>query len=243
MLPTSALATHAASTTSPSYLHIPTMQVVSALAEEGWAVSSASEAKVRKPERKGFQRHILRFRNAENPIIIGGSVAELLMINSHDGTGAFVFGAGLFRFACCNGLIVSDGDFQWARLRHTGSLDAAICAAMDVADNLGSMVPRIQQMEAKEMTYIQRADFAQKAIGLRFAHEALHPQQVLECRREEDDRGTLWSTYNTVQENLVKGGMHGLSSKGQRRKISQIRGAARDLQLNSRLWDLAASYL
>ncbi|CAM7770209.1 UPF0380 protein yubP [Phytobacter diazotrophicus] len=40
------------------------------------------------------------------------------------------------------------------------------------------------------------------------------PEKILVPRRYEDKQTDLWTTYNTVQENLIKGGLRGRTAKG-----------------------------
>lgn len=241
-LPTAALATSHREGLSPNYTHVPTMDIVDALGQEGWVVSQGHQVRTRDEARKGFQKHILRFRQAENPIEVAGSIVELVLGNSHDGGGAVFVGGGFYRIVCCNGLMVSDGEFQWFRHRHTGSLLEIMDGALTVADNLTKMVPVVARMKARELSDDQRLELASRAVDLRFGRPALDARTALLPRRTEDDRGDLWSTYNVLQENLVRGGMMGISRSAKPRKISAIRGALADMKLNTGLWSLAESY-
>lgn len=243
MIPVSALATSHMEGLSSNYIHVPTMDIVEALGQEGWAVSHGHESRTRIEARKGFQKHILRFRQVENPIEVAGSVVELVLGNSHDGAGSVFIGGGFYRIICCNGLVVSDGEFQWFRHSHLGSLGEIMDGAMKVAANMTRMVPLVEKMRAKELSDDQRLELASRAVELRFGRPALDARTALLPRRTEDDRGDLWSTYNVLQENLVRGGMMGISRSAKPRKISAIRGAESDLRLNAGLWSLAESYV
>lgn len=242
-LPLSALATSHKEGLSSNYTHVPTMDIVDALGQEGWVVSHGHEVRTRDESRKGFQKHILRFRQAENPIEVAGSVVELVLGNSHDGGGSVFIGGGFYRIVCCNGLMVSDGEFQWFRHRHTGSLLEIMDGALTVADNMTKMVPLVERMKAKELSPGQRLELAGRAVDLRFGRPALDARTALLPRRYEDAGGDLWSTYNVLQENLVRGGMMGISRSAKPRRISAIRGAESDLRLNTGLWALAESYV
>ena len=99
---------------SKHYTHIPTERVIDDMNLLGWDVIDAKEVKARKNSTKGYQKHLLTFRN--NDIVINGDdgdtvYPQILLTNSHDGKNAFTFTAGLFRLICENGLVVADQRF------------------------------------------------------------------------------------------------------------------------------------
>lgn len=85
------------------------------LREEGWNPVNVQEAGTRKDERKGFQKHLIRFRHPE--LVIGDEAIEAVLINSHDRSCAYQFLTGVFRFICSNGMIVGD-TFERVSVRH-----------------------------------------------------------------------------------------------------------------------------
>lgn len=62
-------------------------------------------------------------------------------------------------------------------------------------------------------------------------------------RRPEDASATLWSALNRVQESLVRGGLTRRTASGRLTRMRRITATREDLQLNSRLWDLAMEVL
>ena len=83
------------------YIQTPTSRVVEDLMSLGWQVTKAQEVKARKG--KGFQKHMIVFRNPE--IMIKGkdgddSFPQILLTNSHDGKAAFNFRVGI-KVATC----------------------------------------------------------------------------------------------------------------------------------------------
>jgi hypothetical protein len=63
--------------------------------------------------------------------------------------------------------------------------------------------------------------------------------QVLTPRRFDDRGSDLWSTFNRIQENLVKGGLNGRSAQGRRQRTRPVQGIDQNLRLNRALWMLA----
>ena len=54
----------------------------------------------------------------------------------------------------------------------------------------------------------------------------------------------LWTTYQRVQENLIKGGLSGRNAKGRRRTHARaVRGIDGDVKLNRALWVMAETML
>ena len=104
----SVFTTTKASHLTDKYVQTPTSRVVEDLMNLGWQVTKAQEVKSRKY--KGFQKHLIVFRNPE--IMIKGkdgddSFPQILLTNSHDGKAAFNFRVGIFRLVCSNGLVIS----------------------------------------------------------------------------------------------------------------------------------------
>jgi hypothetical protein len=73
---------------------------------------------------------------------------------------------------------------------------------------------------------------------------------LLEARRYADKGNDLWRTWNVVQENLLKGGMHDTDRRREAR-LSDLRApsAPREvvainerIRINRSLWDLAENF-
>ena len=108
---------------SKHYTHIPTSKVINDMRTLGWDVVDAKEVKARKNSTKGFQKHLVVFRNPDVQIDgKGGDTVfpQVLLTNSHDGKNAFTFTAGLFRMICENGLVISTTQFEDVKMRHMG---------------------------------------------------------------------------------------------------------------------------
>jgi len=96
---------------SESYHQFPTSVVVEDLIQLGWFPVQAVQVKVRKDKNRGFQKHMVKFRNPNITITGNGSnevemYPEILITNSHDGKNIFKFTCGIFRLVCENELII-----------------------------------------------------------------------------------------------------------------------------------------
>src|SRR5690606_11049197 len=96
-----------------------------------------------------------------------------------------------------------------------------------------------------------RVEFAQRAAGLRWqegspVRQALTPDKLLAPRRHGDAAVDLWTTFNVVQEQLLRGGDRYLSrSVGyglRRNRTRPVGGLAEGQKLNKALWALAGEF-
>ena len=67
--------------------------------------------------------------------------------------------------------------------------------------------------------------------------------QILSARRWQDESSDLWTTYQRIQENLIKGGLPGRTTKGKRAHTRAVKGIDGDVKLNRALWVMAESLL
>ncbi len=86
---------------------------------------------------------------------------------------------------------------------------------------------------------------AHAALTYRFGeeHQPVTPMQILTPRRYEDNTPDLWTTYQRIQENLIKGGLSGRTVKGQRARTRAVNGIDWDVKLNRALWVMAENML
>ena len=64
-------------------------------------------------------------------------------------------------------------------------------------------------------------------------------RQILLPRRPDDGQGDLWTKFNVVQENLMRGGQRGRASSGKRVTTRPVQSIDKNVQLNKALWILA----
>ena len=73
-------------------------------------------------------------------------------------------------------------------------------------------------------------------------HSPITAQQIIHPRRWEDNRSDLWTTFNRVQENVIRGGIRGKSAKGKTTRTREVTGIDGDIKLNQALWKLAEEF-
>jgi len=235
----SVFTTEKASHLSDKYVQTPTSRVVEDLMNLGWEVTKVQEVRSRKY--KGFQKHLVVFRNPD--IMIKGengddSFPQILLTNSHDGKAAFNFRVGIFRLVCSNGLVISDADFNNVSIRHINyTFESLQTKINEIIAKLPGLVNKINVFKAKTLTEIEMNDFATKASQLR-TKKTVNIMDVLSATRTEDQGNDLWVVFNRVQEKILGGSY---TSGG--RKARSVKNFQKDIQLNEQLFELAESYL
>ena len=223
------------------YIQTPTSRVVEDLMALGWEVTKAQEVKARKG--KGFQKHLVVFRNPD--IMIKGkdgddAFPQILLTNSHDGKAAFNFRVGIFRLVCSNGLVISDADFSNVSIRHMNYTFETLQSKIgEVIAKLPGLVAKINLFKSTQLSETAMIEFATKAIALR-NKETVNIMEVLRVDRDADNGDYLWSVFNRVQEKIINGG-YGYGRKS--RKARSIKNFQQDIKLNEELFELADTYL
>ena len=238
------------SDTSDKYTHIPTDQIISDMELLGWGVVDAKQVKARKNQ--GFQKHLLVFRN--NEVVITGDdgdtvFPQILLTNSHDGKNAFSFQAGLFRMVCENGLVVSTKDFAKISIRHMGhDFETLQETIKGMVEQLPLTVDSMNKLRETELSQEVALEFARKAVEVRFGDKTdtnniqVDLEELLTPTRVEDKGNDLWSIFNVVQEKIMDGGFN-YTFGSKVRKTRRIKNFKQDMELNSKLFDLALEYV
>lgn len=229
---------------SSKYTFIPTIDIVDALSKQGFTPAKVMESRTRKAEKAGFAKHMIRFRNSDILPQKGDLIPEIVLTNSHDGSSAFQISAGLYRLVCSNGLTVGN-DQMMVRQRHSGRIDDIIEGVFSVIDEMPAVLETAKEWQGINLTDPQRIAFARSALPLRWdggenENYPVSPERLLMPRRPADNSADLWTTFNVVQEKLIKGGVRMQSSDGRRRNSRTIKSVSEDQRLNKSLWKLAS---
>ena len=235
---------------SSKYTHIPTERVIDDMELLGWKPIEAKEVKARKLSTRGFQKHLLVFRNDD--VVINGKdgdtvFPQILLTNSHDGKDAFTFQAGLYRLVCENGLVIADTQFEDVKMRHMGyTFEDLQVLIKEMVEKLPLTVESMNQMKAKELEQEQILAFAKEAINTRFTEKEVNRIKIdwdafIEPVRKEDEGNDLWSVFNVVQEKLIEGDFD-YTIGGKARKAREIKNFKQDMKINKELFELALDY-
>ena len=236
----SVLAQEAHESRGERYTFIPTIEVLDGLRREGFQPFEVRQTRVRDQSKREHTKHLVRLRH-ESSITSLEEVPEIILLNSHDGSSSYQLLSGFFRFVCSNGLIAGDvcNDI---RVRHSGNVvDDVIEGAVRVLDNVEEIAGRIDTYKSITLAPEEAVVFANAALSLRWDEDKAPVQadQVLRTRRWADNKPDLWTTFNRVQENLLKGGLAGRSTTGRRSTTRAVGGVNENVKLNRALWSLA----
>ncbi|PHM37645.1 hypothetical protein Xmau_03863 [Xenorhabdus mauleonii] len=223
---------------SERYTYIPTVELLDGLRKEGFQPFYACQTKVRDDERRGHARHMLRLRR-EGEILLD-DVPEIILVNSHDGSSSYQMIPGIFRFVCNNGLVCGE-TFGDIRVPHKGDVVGQVIeGAYTVVDMFGKIKDSRDEMKDIQLGKGAQMAFAESVLEYKYDnHVPVLPQDILEPRRREDNKNDLWTTYQRVQENIIKGGVRGKTVQGKKTRTRSVNGITGDIKLNNAMWSLA----
>ncbi len=225
---------------SSRYTYIPTINVLSGLRNEGFQPFMACQTRVRDDAKREHTKHMLRLRHADQ--IAGREANEIVLLNSHDGTSSYQMLAGMFRFVCSNGMVCGETTSD-VRVRHNGDVVGEVIeGAFTVLDAFEAITEQREGMQALTVKPAEQAAFARAALMLKYDDEDAAPiteTQLLSPRRFEDRKDDMWTTFNRVQENLLKGGLRGRNQTGRTTTTRRVNGIDQNVKLNRALWMLA----
>jgi hypothetical protein len=245
----SIFATEAHESRSARFTPIPTIKVLDGLRAEGFAPFGAQQARTRVEGKAEYTKHLLRLRH-RSLANATGEAFEIVLVNANDGTSAYQMIPGFFRMVCANGLMTGE-TFNEVKVRHSGdAVGAVIEGAFQVLQDAPRVTEQVAGFKAVTLTEAERGAFAEAAHVLRFpkAHEAtpspapIAPEALLRPRRAADRGADLWSAFNVIQENVIRGGQRGqvVATNGALRRASvrEITGIDQGRALNRALWVL-----
>lgn len=228
---------------SERYVYVPTIDIVEGLRREGWFPFFAAQAVPRDGDRIGHAKHMLRLRRDD--CIGKPEAAEVIIVNSHDGTSSYQMFAGILRFVCTNSMIAGER-FEEVRVPHTGRIqDQIIEGVYTVAEDFPRLIDATETMKETALSPAEQIVLAEASLVARYGKEEspIRPDQIIQPRRREDIGQSLWQTFNVIQENLIRGGLQGrrqtADGRIRRSQTRAINGIDQNVGLNRALWTLA----
>ena len=230
---------------SERYSYIPTIEVLRGLRKEGFEPFMVAQGQSRIEGKAEYTKHLIRMRHAAH-VQAKPEANEIILINSHDGASSYQMLAGVFRFVCCNGLVVGSVSND-IRIPHKGNVqDDVIEGAFRVLDDFEAVDASTADMKALTLNDGEQRAFATAALALRYGERTegqppapVSAEQLIEARRPEDLGHSLWTTFQRVQENAMRGGQPGRSTQGRRMHTRAVGSIDRSMSLNRALWVLA----
>src|SRR4029077_2957123 len=166
---------------------VPTARIVAGLGEHDWVPVDAEEQRIRNEGRRGFQKHMIRFRRAEQMQTLDEWNVELVLLNSHDAGCAYQIHAGIYRRICSNGLVLSEESFSAIRFRHAGlEADEVVRASLRLLDYMPRVGELVQRFRNHTLDALGSLAFATQALLLRYpsvGEAPVEPETLLKAQR------------------------------------------------------------
>jgi hypothetical protein len=236
---------------SNKYVPVKTNEIISTLANDGFQVRDLQYARVNKKEKEGYQKHILRITHPEVNFKNNGLKPEIIITNSYDGTTSFRAMLGIYRLVCSNGLITGSS-FEEHRVRHVGSNVAndVLAAVHSVSNNFDRLKDTIEQWSSIKLNPGQITNFLYQAADVVLPERALFckTEDLFKISRFEDRPNDLFTVYNVIQENSLKGGTRYYTpakeenKSGRWNRTRQIKSIERIVSVNKELFNIAESF-
>jgi hypothetical protein len=229
---------------SDRYTYIPTIQVLDGLRKEGFSPFMVCQTRVRDEGKREHAKHMIRLRHANQ--IEGTEANEIILLNSHDGSSSYQMLSGVFRFVCQNGMVCGETHSD-IRVPHKGNIvDNVIEGACRVLDDFEKIESQMDSMKSVALDPAEQEIFARSALMLKYDEQTPSPvteEQVLRARRTADASDDLWSTFNRLQENMIRGGLRGRAASGRAISTRPVQGIDQNVKLNRALWSLSEAML
>ena len=167
-----------------------------------------------------YTKHMIRMRHA-GQVQTKPEANEIILINSHDGASSYQMLAGCSASSAATAWssATSSNDI---RIPHKGNIqDEVIEGAFRVLDDFEAVDASTEAMKALKLEPEEERAFATAALALRYGERSegqppapITAEQLIEARRPEDLGHSLWTTFQRVQENALRGGQPGRSAQG-----------------------------
>ena len=251
------------------YQSLRTDTLLPILADYGYQPTQAAQKRSRKiAGLSQHSAHLLAFSKTSDIYTNDDIRPEIVLYNSHDGTSSVKLFAGAYRFICSNGIVAGDG-FSATAYHSRKALSGFEEMLRGVIANMPKLLDSIETMRQQSLDYDARYALAKQAVMKRWqllddaAVEAMQRggnikrgsyadnhtiNDVLGMQRAEDAGIDAWTTFNRIQENVLRGNAFVRSVVGdnnevvvRQRKARPITNISEHVRINSELWDLATA--
>ena len=234
---------------SERFQPIPTIEILRGLMREGFMPVGAKQSRSRIEGKADFTKHLIRLRRIDDGKVynVGDTVCETLLKNANDGTSAYELMAGLFRVRSLKFLFTQTGTIDAIKVRHSGDVQHKVIeGTYRVLGEAERTLAAPQDWSMLRLDRDERDILADAAHVLRFGDSEgetttpIKAEQLLIPRRHNDRADDLWTVWNVVQENAIKGGLRGVGrddlGRPRRVKSRAVNGIDQDIKLNKALW-------
>lgn len=236
---------YAAPQLTDRYEMVRTGDVLETLLDRGYRITTAKQDKATKRDPMTVRHMVTLVHEQALLQKFDEGVPTLLLWNSNNGRTLLRAAAGFYRFICSNGLIVGVTEEEFAFKHSVTPLQQLPQALELIAERQELALNRMRDWQQLELSDRKVVSFAEKAAALRFGEKAggaYSRDEVLAVRRSGDEGNNLWRVMNRVQENLLRGGVHGQTATGRKVTSRAANSLTLDLEFNRGLWQLAEGF-
>jgi hypothetical protein len=227
---------------SDRYSFISSQEIISKLADRSFVPVKGSQSRRVRDQRHAT--HMITFESPEFKFNVGDVAPQVVLFNNHSAARRATLRAGLWRKVCDNGLVVSIGQYQaeYSVIHKDGNSFDFDQEFERVIEELESITDKLKSWKGINLNFVQQQDFASKAVLIRNQNDPywskhFDAHEFLARRRDADRANDLWTVFNVVQENIIKGGV-----QGPHRITKPIRQVAEVQRINEALWQLVEDY-
>jgi hypothetical protein len=226
------------------YEFVPSYQVIKDLDKLGWYPVSVNQSTNSK--NSAHAKHMIKFQSDDPKFSLkNGLQPQALFSNSHDRSYRAVLGLGFFRLVCSNGLIIAEKGEKAEIIvqKHMGFTFPELQKRIEeMAIEFDVHYAEIQKYSSINLDVIEKRKFAKAAIEIRYGKEKDQiVESILEPQRKEDQADDLFTVFNVIQENLIKGGVKYKTEDDKNRSIMPLTEMAKQTSFNQALWTIMAS--
>lgn len=189
-------------------------------------------------------KHMIRFRHADQ--LTSGNkqgVSEIVLKNSHNGKSKLQLFSGVFRQVCSNGLIAFSQQGGYAESHGILTIESVMKGLESTIDFSQKTIQQAETMQGIELQQDQRYLLAELAKLSVYSDREIDSALLLKPRRSYDTATDLWTTFNVIQENIMKGGIEAVSDSGNNSKTRPITAIDKNVSVNQALWQVADDFL
>ncbi len=237
------------------YISLNTSDVLPIMADYGYVPTQAAQKRSRKASPL-HAAHMLAFSKVVDLATADDIRPEIILYNSHDGSGSVKLFAGAFRFICSNGIVAGDG-FQ-SRIYHSKALNGFEEMLRNTVATLPSLMGRIDKMRGVSLSTGDVHDMAIAGVATRWDDYtgqakgayavAQTVKDVMSVRRDGDRGYDAWTVFNRIQEGVVRGNalirsITDVHPQGVMRKARPVNSIKEAVRINTELWNIADEYV
>ncbi len=235
---------------SSRYLYIPTGDILAGLYKEGFVPTSVMQARSRREDRKAYTKHLIRLRTMNDLGSNHPDVHEIVLVNSHDGSSSYQLMSGIFRMVCSNGSIVGNFDDTLKVLHKGNLLDNVIEGTVRIVEGSAKVMGIVEEMKDIPLSQDEKMLLSEYVMKARFEGDnedeqpkavvPYQPQDFLQVRHREDrGHSDLYTTFQVMQENHIRGGVSRRDNKGQKHTTREVKSIDTNVKVNRLLWQFA----